>query len=228
MAGLIALVGGDEFGPGCQEMDRSLLEATGVRQPLVLVLPTAAAQEGPARAAANGVAHFSRLGARAAPLMVLNRAQANDPRLTSQVDTADVIYLTGGSPTHLLETLRDSDLLGRLRRAIQGRAVLAGSSAGAMVMGSWMRYRTWTKALGMAGPIAVLPHHEHAEPLRVLPELAASAPDGVTVLGIDAETACLGMDSQWRVLGAGQVTLYQGDRWERFAAGATLTLGTAM
>lgn len=227
MAGLIALVGGDEFGPGCLDMDRALLEATGVRQPLVLVLPTAAAREGPARAAANGVEHFSRLGARAAPLMVLNRTQANDPRLTSQVDTADVIYLTGGSPTHLFETLRDSDLLNRLKRAIEGRAVLAGSSAGAMVLGSWMRYRDWSRALGIAGDIAVLPHHERAQPDRVFTDLAASAPEGIAVLGIDAETGCLGLGRQWKVLGAGQVTLYLGDRWERFSVGASLTLGAA-
>ncbi len=227
MAGLIALVGGDEFGPGCLDMDRALLEATGVRQPLVLVLPTAAAHEGSSIAAANGVEHFTKLGARAAPLMVLDRTQANDPRLAAQVDTADVIYLTGGNPTHLLETLRDSHLLSRLKRAIEGRAVLAGSSAGAMVLGSWMRYRTWGLALGIAGDIAVLPHHERAEPGRVLSDLAASAPEGITVLGIDAETGCLGLGRQWKVLGAGQVTLYQGDRWERFSAGASLTLGAA-
>ena len=63
MGGIIGLVGGDEFRPGCEGMDRTILETTGVRRPSLLVVPTAAAGENPSRAASNGVAYFSSLGA---------------------------------------------------------------------------------------------------------------------------------------------------------------------
>ena len=63
MSGLVALMGGDEFRAGCREMDLAILNATGKESPSVLVLPTAAAQENPSRAASNGVAYFSALGA---------------------------------------------------------------------------------------------------------------------------------------------------------------------
>ena len=53
MSGAIALVGGDEFRQGCEEMDRAVLEASGVSTPSLLVLPTAAARENPALAVSS-------------------------------------------------------------------------------------------------------------------------------------------------------------------------------
>ena len=101
MDGRIALVGGDEFRPGCEEMDRIILRAAGVERPSLLVLPTAAADQNPSKAASNGVSYFTSLGADASPLMVLDGAHANDDQLLSPVDEADVVYLTGGSPQRL-------------------------------------------------------------------------------------------------------------------------------
>ena len=133
--------------------------------PVVLIVPTAAAFENPARAADNGVRHFRALGADASPLMVLDHDDAMDAGIAAEVESADVVYLTGGNPAHLLDTLRDSLLLDAIRHRLENGGILAGSSAGAMVMGSWMRFRgEWTRTLGMAEGIATLPHHERADP----------------------------------------------------------------
>ena len=218
----IALVGGDEFREGCEEMDRAILETTGVERPRVLIVPTAAAHENPSKAASNGVAYFSSLGAQASPLMVLGPAEASDESLLSPVDDAHVVYFTGGDPAHLLETLQGSRLLQRLLAVHRRGAVLAGSSAGAMVLGSWMRYRRWTPALGTVEGIAVLPHHERSEPSKVARDLGREAPAGVTVLGIDAATCCLGGPDGWKVLGRGSVTAYFEDRWHRYGSGDTI------
>ena len=67
MTGRLALVGGDEFRPGCETMDAAILAAAGSSNPTVLIVPTAAAFENPARAADNGVRHFTSLGADASP-----------------------------------------------------------------------------------------------------------------------------------------------------------------
>ena len=178
MDGRIALVGGDEFRPGCEEMDRAILRATGVERPSLLVLPTAAADQNPSKAASNGVSYFASLGADASPLMALDGAHANDDELLAPVDEADVVYLTGGSPQRLLDVLRGSLLLEKLERALHRGAIVAGSSAGAMVMGEWMRFRGWRRALGVARGVATLPHHEGSDPDRVAQEMAASAPPG--------------------------------------------------
>ena len=227
MQGLFALVGGNEFRSGCEEMDREVLRATGAEQPRVLVVPTAAAHQGPTKAASNGVDYFSSLGARASPLMVLGPGDANDEGMVSTVDDTDVVYLTGGDPGHLLKTLRGSLLLQRLHDALGRGAILAGSSAGAMVLGSWMGIGGWAEALGLLDGIAVLPHHEGSEPDQLASRLEVNAPTGTTVLGIDAKTCCFGGPGGWEVLGAGGVTVYSQGGWRQYRSGQAVDLRSA-
>ena len=220
MLGKLALVGGDEFRRGCESMDEAILRATGKSSPVVLIVPTAAAFENPARAADNGVRYFSALGADAKPLMVLDRSDAESPELASEAESADVVYLTGGSPVHLLETLRESALMDAITGGLERGAVLAGSSAGAMAMGSWMRFREWRPALGIADGVASLPHHERSDPDAVSRELRDGAPDDLSVvLGIDGRSGAISGPEGWTVLGAGHVTVYRRGGWERLAHG---------
>ena len=165
MSGRLALVGGDEFRQGCESMDATILvwRMRRFEHPVVLIVPTAAAFENPARAADNGVRHFRSLGADASPLMVLSHDDAMDAGMASEIESADVVYLTGGNPAHLLDSLQDSLLLDAIQSSLESGGTLAGSSAGAMVMGSWMRFRgEWTRTLGVAAGMATLPHHERA------------------------------------------------------------------
>ena len=222
----IALVGGDEFRPHCQEMDTAILQAAGRQHPRVVILPTAAAHSGPQKAANDGVAHFHRLGANAEPLLILNQAQANDPNLVRRLALADLIYLTGGNPDHLLATLRNSRLLTAIIDAVAQGAILAGSSAGAMVLGTLMRRPPtgqWIDALGIAPGIAVLPHHENRDPAQIFPQLHPPLAAGLTILGIDAQTGLLGPPGHWQVVGYGQITAYRPAGWQTYRPGATIT-----
>ena len=138
MAGDIGLVGGEEFRVGCEEMDREIMRASGQDPARVVIIPTAAVT-GPEKAANDGVRHFSSLGGAAESLMVLERDHADDAGLAGSLSGAGVIYFTGGSPDHLLTTLRDSLLWRAILEAVDQGAVLPGSSAGAMVLGELMR-----------------------------------------------------------------------------------------
>jgi cyanophycinase len=205
-------------------MDRELMRASGQDPARVLIVPTAAV-DGPAKAADNGVRHFSALGADAQRLMVLAKAHANDASLVQSSQGAGVVYFTGGNPGHLLATLWDSEFLKALLAAMGEGTVLAGSSAGAMVMGSQMRRPgsgEWVKALGIVPGIAVLPHHEGRDPAEVSRQLRAQAPAGLTVLGIDARTGCLGRPGKWRLAGQGKVTVYRGAEWTVYGPGGCL------
>ena len=227
MAGEIVLAGGDEFRSGCVEMDSYILRTAGTQPPRALVLPTAAVT-GPRKAAADGVRHFSRLGALAAELMVLDRTQAEDESFIGPLVGSSLIYFTGGSPEHLLATLRDSKLLASLEKEKRGGAVVGGSSAGAMVMGSFMKLPSsaeWVRGLGIVEGLGVLPHHERSDPAAVSIELAATAPPGLKVLGIDAQTCCFGNPGSWTVLGSGKVTAYDGSSWKVFTSGDVLPSG---
>ena len=224
MPGEIALVGGEEFRVRCEEMDREIMRASGGNPAKVLVIPTAAVT-GPAKAANDGVVHFGGLGGDSSQLMVLDRSQADDDDFIRPVDDTEVVYFTGGSPDHLLETLRDSRLLKAILAAVERGAVLAGSSAGAMVMGSYMRRPRsggWVEALGLAPGIVVLPHHESRDPSEMSRELSSDSPPGLIFLGIDARTGCLGRPGSWRVVGSGKVTVYRGGEWAVYQSGDAL------
>lgn len=229
--GMLALVGGDEFRANCAPMDRELLGMIARRPARVVILPTAA-QQGPGMAAANGVRYFAGLGAEASSAMVLSRADADDPQFVATLADADLIYLTGGSPSHLLTALQGSAVWGAILRRYQEGAMIAGSSAGAMVMGVAMRYggAGWTPTLGLAPRLAVIPHHAgtpsaaqtYTADLRAsLPQLAPPP----TVVGVATATACVSADgAEWLVVGVGAVTVYAPEGAHGYHAGERFML----
>ncbi len=224
MPGEIGLVGGEEFRAGCEDMDREIMRASGQDPARVVIIPTAAVA-GPAKAANDGVRHFSSLGGNASHIMALDKSHANDPSFVQALDGVGVIYFTGGSPDHLLETLQGSQLLKAILAAVENGAVLAGSSAGAMVMGSLMRrprLGQWVEALKVTPGIAVLPHHERSDPRETSRQLQSQVSPNLVVLGIDARTGCLGRPGKWRVVGSGKVTVYRGDEWAIYNSGENL------
>ena len=224
MPGQICLVGGEEFRVGCEEMDQEIMLASGGNPARVVVIPTAAVT-GPAKAANDGVTHFRKLGGDASQLMVLEREHADDDGFVQPSREADVVYFTGGSPDHLLSTIKDSQLLEALVKSMGRGMVLAGSSAGAMVMGSMMRRPSaggWVEGLGLVPGVAVMPHHENRDPAETSRELQSQGPSGLTVLGIDARTGCLGGPGAWKVVGSGRVTVYQGVDWAVYDSGQNL------
>ena len=227
MPGQIALVGGDEFRTGCEDMDREIMRASGQDPAKVVVIPTAAVT-GPAKAANDGATHFGALGGDSSQLMLLERGHAEDPDFFAPATLADVVYFTGGSPERLLETVLDSPFLKAVLESVARGSVLAGSSAGAMVMGSMMRRPSadgWVDALGLVPGVAILPHHERRDQAETSLELKESAPSGLTFLGIDARTGCLGTPGNWLVVGSGRVTVYQGSEWQIFNSGDKLPTG---
>ena len=205
MRGDVYLVGGDEFRAACEPLDRAML-ATLPRDPRVLIVPTAAAFERPERAVANGIEYFRRLGAYAAPLPVLRRTDADDPELADRVERVHLIYLTGGNPGHLLNTFRDSLVWRAIVRAVQAGTTLAGSSAGAMVLGTalvWGRNPTET-GLGLV-PVVVVPHAE-VRPPEDIEAVARLIDGGQIVLGIPT-SGCVRVSGNSGVVVAGRVTV---------------------
>ena len=126
MPGEIALVGGEEFRVGCEDMDREIMRASGQDPAKVVIIPTAAVT-GPAKAANDGVTHFAKLGGNSSQLMVLDRSQSDDAAFLQSSfqpgQAPGVVYFTGGSPDHLLETLAGSQLLRNIIDAVAAGAV---------------------------------------------------------------------------------------------------------
>lgn len=204
--GVVALVGGGEWQEGCT-FDAELLDQAGRE---VLVLPTAAAYEHPERAVAQARRWFASLGAEASGLMVLTRSDAEDPANAEAVAQSRFIYLGGGSPLHLRSVLKDSAVWTGIRHAWEGGAVVAGSSAGAMVLTDPMvdpRGGALTLGLGLVEQLAVVPHFRGWSDDRTHRAVGLAAA-GLVVAGIEERTALIrGAGGRWRTAGAGRVEL---------------------
>jgi cyanophycinase len=235
MPGPVALVGAGEFLPAMAEVDAGLLAATGRSRPRVAILPTASYPDGEevfARWASMGVAHFGALGAEVEPVLVRDRAGADDPAAAQAIGEADLIYLSGGKPGYLMRALGGSAVGQAMVAANERGAVLAGCSAGAMVLaGRVFDFRfglapwplRWRAGLGFVADASVVPHYDAwPEPLCAL--IVLQAPRGSVILGIDEETAIVGRDGAWQVHGRSRVTVWHGRRRDRYRTGDTFGL----
>jgi cyanophycinase len=240
MRGPVALVGAGEFLDDMAEFDRGLLASTGRPRPRVVILPTASALDGEEvfqSWADRGVDHFTRLGAEVEPVLVRTPEEGYQPAAIQAIGEADLIYMSGGSPRHLLGVLTGSPLADAIRAANDRGAVIAGCSAGAMAMvGRLMDFRVmpklrmpvpfpvrWRAGLGLVDNVAVLPHYDaFPEPLSAA--FALQSPRGGVVLGIDEDTAVVGRSGAWQVYGRGRVTVWRGRHRERFRKGEAFRL----
>lgn len=205
------------------------------RAPRYVQLPTAAAPEGEQslrRWLNLGAAQAERLGVEQVPVVVRDRLEADSPELAALIDGAGLIYLSGGSPTYLAQTLRGTLVWEAILAAWRSGSALAGCSAGAMALTGWvpsMRalHRDPDPGLGLVPSLRVLPHFDKM--LGWVPDLLTRAlmhpPAGTTVLGIDEDTAVVdltGAGHTWQVHGRQQVwTIADGPR-RGHPAGTTL------
>lgn len=228
VTGPLALVGSGEYTPAMDATDVALLRASGVARPRVAVIPTASGLEPgmPEAWNARGVNHFTRLGARVTPVMITERAHCEDAAIVRTLADSDFFYFSGGNPNHVVETWHGTAALDVLLERWHAGAALAGCSAGAMMMGArTIRVRdamsgntpNWAPALDIVPGLAVLPHFDRMRHFvnddrfaRVL----STVPAGVTVVGIDEDTALVNIAGRWHVSGRQSVTV--------FAAGSTV------
>jgi cyanophycinase-like exopeptidase len=210
--GPLALVGSGEYLPEMLDVESSLMEG---RAPRYVQLATAAFNDGPSVVEhwhQLGAAQAKRIGVEAVPVPVGTREDANNAEMAKLIDGAGLIYLSGGDPHYLANTLRDTLVWEAIERVWRSGAALAGCSAGAMAIGSWIpsiRHprSAATAGLGLLAHVGILPHFD-AFAARV-PDIVARfvLPDesATSVYGIDELTALVGGPSEWTVEGHASV-----------------------
>jgi cyanophycinase len=240
MNGLIALLGSGEYLPVMDDVDRYLLANCGAdakaRKPRVVCLPTAAGQEGEksiSRWSKMGLEHFTQLGVDVQALPVIDAESANDLNHATAVGDADLIYFSGGHPSYLYKTMKDSLVWQAAQKAWARGAVYAGCSAGAMILGREMPdFRAAgirsTAAFGILPVASVMPHF-NAIPLFGKPLVATLRRrllDGEIMIGIDEDTAVVGkLNEEWTVLGKSKVHVFTKDDSQSYIAGEKFSLG---
>lgn len=207
---MLALVGSGEYLPVMESVDRELLNRLQ-ETPRVVCLPTAAGQEGPERIdywSRLGVAHFTRLEAKAEALPVIDRASANDEVFARAVAGANLVYLSGGKPNYLYETLRESLVWKAILKVLAGGGLLAGCSAGAMILGEkFFGFPGLKNGFNFLPRVTVIPHYDEI-PAYVIKSVRLLAGRDLTVVGIGCNTALVRSGEHYEVLGSGEVVVW--------------------
>ena len=225
--GILLLEGGAEFGGRMSEPDLRAIELAGGFDTPICIIPTAAAPDNNhKRAGDNGVRWFQSLGAKNVfAVDVIDSASANDSSLAASIRTSRLIYLLGGFPRYLGETLASSVCWHAALDAYEQGAVIAGSSAGAMVLCEH-NYDPYEKkllrGLNLIPNACVLPHHNNFGKMWA-PQLAQLLPNAA-LIGIDERTGMIDEgNGEWRIYGAGKIELYRGGQVQGHVRGETFS-----
>lgn len=208
--GPIALVGSGEYLPVMAQIEANLISGRGDKY---VQIPTAAAQEG--ERSLNywrdlGIAQAQRIGVQPVPLLITDRMKADDDEYVKQIEGAGLIYFSGGNPHYLANTLRDTKLWQAIHQAWLSGAALAGCSAGAMAIANHIPElrsfsRTTTPGFALLPNVRVLPHFDRMF-MNIVSRIKHDK--GLTILGIDENTALVGGLDEWEVQGVGSVWVF--------------------
>jgi cyanophycinase len=222
--GYLLLEGGAEFGGRMRDPDLRAIELAGGFNAPIRIIPTAAAPDNNhQRAGNNAIRWFQSLGAKdVISIPLLSKIRAEDKGIAQSLRDANLIYMLGGFTHYLGQTLKDSLVWQAAVEAYQNGAVIAGSSAGAMVMCQFYFDPSAGRVhdgLNLVPNSLVLPHHDTFGK-HWAPKLLKKIPKA-TLIGIDEQTGMLndGEDNSWNAYGRGVVTLYQNGEVTIYSSG---------
>jgi cyanophycinase-like exopeptidase len=207
--GLLSLAGGSEYLPQMRAVDAWLLGR--LTQPArVVCLATAAGTEGHDRIDYwdnLAIQHFSALGVSAEALPIWCRADAENPHLADRIRDANFVYLSGGKPYYLHQTLFETPVFEAILSVVEKGGVVAGCGAGAMVFGERIASSplNWNlkTGFGLLPGHFIIPHYDEIPKFikSGLPYVNRS----LSLLGIESNTALICSTEGCRVMGEGNV-----------------------
>lgn len=164
---------------------------------------------------------FEEMGAKAIEVLdIREREHGEDPNWQAFVEDCTGVFMTGGDQLRLCGLLSDTPIMERVRmRAQLGEITLAGTSAGAAVMGQQMiagggsgespnrSLVDMTTGLGIIPEVIVDQHFHNRNRMARLLSAITSHVDKLAI-GIDEDTcAMFEGDGTFQVLGKGTVTV---------------------
>jgi len=199
----IALYGSGEFTELVTEIDEYLIQKYNLTN--VAVIPTAAGKERDYyKWIETAASHYESIGIEVIRVPIVNNQDANNDQLVNLLDKADWIFFSGGDPKYLFNTINNSKLWDKVIERVKDGALLAGSSAGAMVMGSYLLTNPlkallsnepaiWEEAFGMV-EYTIIPHYNRVNNhKKIIQRIIKKSPDKVknSWIGIEENTALI-------------------------------------
>jgi cyanophycinase len=214
--GLLFLIGGAEDRQGEKQVLRQLVERTQASR--IVIVPTASAY--PKDATCDFTDAFADLGiADVACLDIRYRDEADRDDHLNALETADVVFFSGGDQVKLVNTLKHTQFIDLVRtRFNAGKLHVAGTSAGATAAGNPMIYygnRNGLKkgsvrhaeGFGFITGVTIDTHFSVRKRLSRLSQFLISG-HCQRGLGLDEDTGIvIDADLHFEVIGSGMVTV---------------------
>jgi cyanophycinase len=218
---MLALVGSGEYLSPMEAVDRFLLGQLST-EAHVVCLPTAAGTEGTVRInywSDLGKTHFLKLGVDVEALPVIDPPSANAPEFAEKIQQANFIYFSGGKPDYLYRTMNGSLVWAAIMEVYNKGGVLAGCSAGAMIMGEQIPgFPGMKPAFGLLPGVVIMPHFDEI-PKGMINSLHILVRGEQTLLGIEGNTALVGGEDGYQVVGSGGVMVWNQKVKRRYTQG---------
>lgn len=215
----ILVIGGAEDKVHGREILYTFFKRAGGRDAVIGIIPCASRD--PLAISQRYQRIFEDMGARAIEVMdIRDRSQSEDPAWKNVLEQCTGVFMTGGDQVRLCGLLADTPLVDMLRQRAQlGSVVLAGTSAGAAVMGHHMiagggsgespnrSLVDMATGLGILPDVIVDQHFHNRNRMARLMSAVSMQPDRIG-LGIDEDTcAMFESDAVFQVIGKGTITV---------------------
>lgn len=155
-----------------------------------------------------------------------SRATANSENFVAQLKKANGVWLSGGNAGRLAATYLGTRTENEIKAVYERGGVVGGSSAGAIILGSFivrgvpgkpvLMARGHERGFGFLKNVAVNPHLITAKREDELVNVLDAHPE-LLGIGIDERAAILVRGEEFRVLGDSKVAIYDdrrhGNRW---------------
>ncbi|MFN9175365.1 MAG: cyanophycinase [Synechocystis sp.] len=214
----ILIIGGAEDKVHGREILQTFWLRSGGADAVIGVIPSASRE--PLLIGDRYQTIFQEMGVKSLKVLdIRDRAQGDDADYRAFVDQCTGIFMTGGDQLRLCGLLADTPLMDRIRQRVhQGEINLAGTSAGAAVMGHHMiaggSSGEWPNralvdmavGLGIIPEIIVDQHFHNRNRMARLLSAISTHPE-LLGLGIDEDTcAMFEQDGSIRIIGQGTVS----------------------
>lgn len=183
--------------------------AAGGREGTLVVIPTASARADSEEGRRRALAPWIEEGwSKVVLLHTRDREEADSEAFSKVLETADAVWISGGSQTRLADAYRETLVHRRLSGILGRGGVVGGSSAGAAIVsdpmiGGGRDEPRMVPGLGLLPGVWVDQHFAQRERL---PRLRFAVSDsGRPGLGIDEKTCLVVRGRSLRVIGDGQV-----------------------
>jgi len=214
----VLIIGGAEDKVHGREILQTFWQRSGGTEAAIAIIPSASRE--PVLIGQRYQQIFEEMGAKWLKILdIRDRSQGEDPNFQAFIEECTGVFLTGGDQLRLCGLLADTPLMNRIRERVhRGEITLAGTSAGAAIMGyhmiaggssgEWPNRALVDMAMGLGiVPEVIVDQHFHNRNRMARLLSAISNHPELLGIGIDEDTCALfERNGLVRVLGQGTVT----------------------